>query len=41
MNDNWEKEGLKYFEKIFGEGLSLGELEKNLEKNTNKELSKF
>jgi len=38
MNDNWEKEGLKYLEKIFGEGLSLEELEKNLEKNTNKEL---
>ncbi len=38
MNDNWEKEGLKYLEKIFGEELSLEELEKNLEKNTNKEL---
>ncbi len=38
MNDNWEKEGFKYFEEIFGEGLSLEELEKDLEKNTNKEL---
>jgi len=38
MNDNWEKEGLKYLDKIFGEGLSLEELEKNLEKNTNEEL---
>ncbi len=38
MNDNWEKEGLKYLDKIFGEGLSLEELEKDLEKNTNKEL---
>ena len=38
MNDNWEKEGFKYLDKIFGEGLSLEELEKNLEKNTNKEL---
>lgn len=37
MNDNWEKEGLKHLEKIFGEGLSLEELEKNLEKNINKE----
>ena len=35
---NWEKEGFKYLEKIFGEGLSLEELKKNLEKNTNKEL---
>ena len=32
MNDNWEKEGLKHLEKIFGEGLSLEELENNLEK---------
>ena len=38
MNDNWEKDGFKYFEKIFGEGLSLEELEKDLEKNTTKEL---
>ncbi|MBA7673121.1 hypothetical protein ES703_81309 [subsurface metagenome] len=38
MNDNWEKEGLKYLDKIFGEVLSLEDLEKNLEKNTNKEL---
>ena len=37
MNDNWEKEGFKFLVKIFGEGLSLEELEKNLEKNTNKE----
>jgi len=41
MNDNWEKEGLKYLEKIFGEDLSFEELEKNLEENPNKELSKF
>ncbi len=38
MNDNWEKEGLKYLDKIFGEVLSLEEFEKNLQKNTNKEL---
>ena len=39
MNDNWEKEGLKYLEKIFGEDLSFEELEKNLEENPNKELT--
>lgn len=38
MNDNWEKEGLKYLEKIFGEDLSFEELEKDLEENPNKEL---
>ena len=36
MNDNWEEEGLKYLEKIFGKVLSLEELEKNLEQITNK-----
>ena len=41
MNDNWEKKGFKYLEKIFGEGLSLEVLEKNLEKITNKELISF
>ncbi len=37
MNNNWEKEGLKFLESILGEDISLEELEKNLEKNTNKE----
>jgi len=38
MNDNWEKEGLKILEGIFGEYLSFEELENNLEENPNKEL---
>jgi len=38
MNDNWEKEGLKYLGKIFGEDLSFEDLEKILEENPNKEL---
>lgn len=38
MNRNWEKEGLKFLESIFGEDISFEELEKNLEENSNKEL---
>lgn len=37
MNDNWEEEGLKYLAKIFGEALSLEELEDKLKKNANNE----
>ncbi len=38
MKDNWEKEGLKFFKRIFGEDLSFEELENKLEENPNKEL---
>ena len=38
MNDNWEKEGLKFLESLLGEDISFEELEKNLEENSNKEL---
>ena len=38
MNDNWEKEGLKLFKRIFGEDLSFEQLENNLEENPNREL---
>lgn len=37
MNNNWEKEGLKYLEKIFGEGLFDKEFENNLKENADKE----
>ena len=38
MKDNWEKEGLKFFERLFGEDLSFEELEDNLDENPNKKL---
>ncbi len=39
MNNNWEKEGLKFLESILGEDISFEEPENNLEENSNKELS--
>lgn len=38
MNENWEREGLKFLEKILGENLSFEELENSLEDITNKKL---
>jgi len=37
MKDNWDKEGLEYLEKIFGESLSSEEFKKHLETNTSKQ----
>ncbi len=37
MNNNWEKEGLKYLQKIFGEGLFDKKFENNLIENADKE----
>lgn len=37
MNDNWEKEGFKFLEKMFGEDISFEELVNKLEENSNKE----
>ena len=37
MKNNWEKEGLKFFEKLFGEDISFEELENSLEEGSNKE----
>lgn len=41
MKDNREKEGFKFFKRIFGEDLSFEELENNLEEKPNKELIRF
>ncbi len=41
MNEDLNKEGLKFFKKIFGNDLSFEELEGNLEENQNKELILF
>jgi len=38
MNENWEREGLKFLEKLLGENLSFEEVEKNLENNPNQKL---
>ena len=38
MDNNWEKEGLKFLLSLLGEDISFEELEKNLEESSNKKL---